>query len=289
MSQQTRTIIIAASLGGTVVLLACIAAIYLCLRRPRSRPPVYPYDRTPEPDIVEDPGSSGWAEDAWGRQEEGGILEHPSLAPTSDGAGGIRGDLATRERGRARRDGSTRKRDRGLTESSIATVVSPEPFQSVSERSHSQRPSTGSTAVESSSIEMSKIRTHRHPYASRTPEPDLDPPDVTSFVIQEESNDSDYDKDASIIPELGPTPEPARTPSPHPTTIPAPTLESAPIPAFAPPPELPRTRPLPMRPLWESQANAARLRRQNSANASVTSEGEIPPPPPYEVSRRQQR
>jgi len=277
-SPHTRTIIIAATVAGSVVVLGSLAAlIFFCRKRPQHP---YQYEPPSEPRIVENPSSSGWAEDAWGPGSGGVILEHPSLAPVGGVAGDLRGDLSTRDRGRGRREESTKKQGRGLTESSSATVTGS--IKSTSQWSQPQRPSaaTSSTAAAASgpavAIEMSKLRTHRHPYAARTPEPDVD-----SFSADGPIREGDERELGSAATHIA-TSTPSGSGSQR-------APKAVPIPSSADSPERPRAqlRPLPMRPMLESQAYAARLRRQNSTTTTPISDmasGEDSPPS-YDASR----
>lgn len=282
---NSRTAIIAGSVCGGIAFLAILGVIIYFYRWRRQGPAVYPYDPPPDRDLADDPTSSGWAGDTWGPSSRSGsdILAHPSLKSQHDAPEPIRGDPNARERSRTGRV----QRQRGPTESTAASTAALS--RSQSELSHSSKPSMGSTAVEYSSpvaVEMSKLsRAHRHPYASRTPELDAEPMYALGMHEEEEEEEMDVTDqqskslgESSFIPSLHsavvPPPDPAPPDTPV-LTPPAPTEQSR------------RHRPLPMRPILELQARAARVRRQDSI-ATVASE-EQPPPPSYEACRGQDK
>lgn len=290
-SGSTKTIIIAATVSGAVALIFAVAALVYFWIKPTGKP--FQQELPSERVLIDNPMASGWADDAWRGEGGRGSPEHPSLAPTGSIPKDVRGDPATRQRSRARREGSAKKRRRDVEEGSIATAVGT--VNSTSQWSHTTEwQSLGSTAVDHSqaAADIAQLRSHRHPFAARTPEPDLDTSEEAA--TQEDSSGSPTEESKSLAHEA----ETAKAPRPYLEPVSAldarhgtrasalitPTLQNAPVLALAPAPQMPvtRPRPLPMRPVLESQANAARARRQNSDATDAYDES----PPSYEAASR---
>ncbi|KAI0809263.1 hypothetical protein BC629DRAFT_1106608 [Irpex lacteus] len=301
---HTRTAAIAAAVPSCLLALAAIVAGIVWYRRRKRHQTPARVDQPTEPNITEDPSSSGWVEDAFGRPEGSGIFEHPSLTPKGSIPEGLRGNPTTRGAPKYRRD-------RSFTESSSASAAG----QSDAPLPRLQRPMvrpSGSGSGEGSSssivaIEMTKLggRSGRHPYAAPTPEPDIEPIVDESDRGQPIASSSKLDPPPVAEPSpstsVGPSasqivPPPSDTAgSPAtisaPSTVPSPLTSSSLYPLVKPPTrQRSATRPLPMRPVLESQAHAARLRRQNSSSATLPTTPPAPgaldeAPPSYEASR----
>ncbi|KAI0344073.1 hypothetical protein BDW22DRAFT_1392322 [Trametopsis cervina] len=296
-SSHRRTIVIAATVSGAVVLIGvAVAAIFLCCRR-RPEQQVYPYN-FPAEDITEDPSSSGWVEDAWGRHEGSGVVEHPSLASGTRTTEALRGDPTRRDKGKGK--GSRR---RAFTESA---VTPPRPTASPLARAarwSQQLARTAAPVTPTSStgavvaFEMTNMgRIHRHPYAAPTPEPDIEldsptlgRPDTGDHIgsrVTPPAGSGSFAVSSASMPERIPEPNPtaaaedsSRTALLHPASPSASTPSPSPP---APAPVRARSRPLPMQPVLESQAHAARSRRFNSPSTpgGSTVGSELPPPYP---------
>ncbi|KAI0090027.1 hypothetical protein BDY19DRAFT_98976 [Irpex rosettiformis] len=160
---HARTIAIATAVPICVIVLAIsVVGVLLYRRKRNSERSPYPHNPPMEPNITEDPSSSGWVEGAFGRQEGSGVFEHPSLTPKGSVPEALRGDPNTR--------GVPKYgRERSHTESSSASARRPSIRPG---RSGSAEPPSNSSVA----IEMTKMsRSGRHPYAAPTPEPDIEP------------------------------------------------------------------------------------------------------------------
>ena len=202
-----------------------------------------------------------------------------------------------------------------MTESSSASTAAR--IEPSATRVQSRRPSIlrgASSAGEGSSgssvaIEMTKMSgSSRHPYAAPTPEPGIEPVVDEDNIRQPGSRTAEKStyvpgpssSSASSSPS-GPqvVPPISSVGSPVTSSIRSNTRESPLIPSSSYPIVRPaaarqrsNTRPLPTRPILESQAHAARLRRQNSASAASSSPSPAirgDAPPPYELSKATHR
>jgi hypothetical protein len=272
---NTQTIIIATIVPSTVVIIILVVAGVVFYRRKHSRHP-YQYEPPSEPNIVQDPSSSGWVEGAFGRREGSGVFDHPSLLAGQSVPRPLRGDIAARDIAKTRREhhlvnkSSTRSLDTG---SNAAQLTPPVPLSDATKES--------SEPV--AAVQMERLG--RHPYAARTPEHDQD---VSITGI----SGSALPTSTSAPPTYPPTPNSA----PRSTFLSPPTSAHSPLSADSTTSFLPRrpvagrqrsgSRPLPMRPVLELQAHAARVRRQNSVTRSQSSHlSNEDLPPSYEASR----
>ena len=240
VSSKTRTIIIASVVPGVVALVVAVVTLVIWCRRRRSR---YDYSSPSEPDIADDPGSSGWTGDAWVTRGDNALSNHDHSSHGHSDTNGFTSSSASKA--------GTVGRARGFTASSAVTAMSTRSAvsdysQSGTKEYHSSEPSSSglSYATETAS------RT-RHPYSARTPEPTEEMDNIDMFRLP-------------TVNEMS-TPAPSSSAShsySHEKTQP---MESIPGPSQpmqnAGRPRPPRPLPVPTRTVLQSPGHAGRFRR----------------------------
>lgn len=225
-------------------MLIALIALVLWYRRRRNR---YVYTTPPERDIGEDPASSGWTGDAWkgtatSAPPHHGHSETTALTSTLYSTG----PAQSASKASARGDTSTIGRARGLTTSSAVTAASARSGTSEYSQNSTREYFAGSEAGAGALAYAAEPATRtRHPYAARTPEP-FEGSDETAFglptVVEMPTPAPSSSASHSHSHEWAATPEPAFV------------QDSAPGPSRV-------ARPLPLRPIAEGAAYAARNKR----------------------------